>query len=300
MLECVVNVSQGRDMARLRTLADVSGAALLDLHVDADHHRSVLTLAERAGVNVEDAVRALGTCVAELISIADHEGAHPRLGALDVVPFVALSDSHTERERAADAARSFGQWWAEGYDVPVFLYEAADSERRSLPSVRRDAFRSRQPDYGPDAPHPQLGATAVGARKPLVAVNCLLPTDDVEVARRVAAGVRESSGGLPSVRALGFMLSTQHRAQVSMNLVDLERTGVEAACVRVRELAREERSDVMEVELVGLLPLREFERCSEGFLSWSGIDSGSTIESRVDSGPRWLPAKHPTSLQPGD
>jgi glutamate formiminotransferase len=242
----------------------------------------------------------LATCVAEQISIADHKGAHPRLGALDVVPFVALSDSHAERERAAGTARSFGEWWAERYDVPVFLYDAADAERRSLPSVRRDAFRSRQPDYGPDAPHPQLGATAVGARKPLVAVNCLLSTDDVEGARQVAVGIRESSGGLPGVRALGLMLSTRHRAQVSMNLVDLERTGIEAACVRVRQLARDQQSDVVEVELVGLLPRRELDRCSEAFLSWSGIDAASTIELRVESGPRWLPEAQPSSLRPSD
>jgi glutamate formiminotransferase len=243
----------------------------------------VFTLAERDDANLDDAVRALANRVAELVSIDAHRGEHPRLGALDVVPFVALTESESERERAAGAARAFGTWWAETGDVPVFFYDDADAEHRDLPSLRRDAFVGRRPDAGPSHPHPRLGATAVGARKPLVAVNCVLASGDVGVARRIARGVRERDGGLPAVRALGFMLDTKHQAQVSMNLVDLDRTGVEAACVRVRDLARAEETDVVEVELVGLLPHREFGRCSEAFLSWSGLDAGSTIEARLAS-----------------
>jgi glutamate formiminotransferase len=295
VLECVVNVSEGRDMARLRALADASSTALLDVHADADHHRSVFTLAAREVAALERATCSLASRVAELVSISEHRGEHPRLGALDVVPFVAVSETADEFAIAADAARTFGKWWAETYDVPVFLYDDADPERRDLPSVRRGAFQSRPPDYGPETPHPQLGATAVGARRPLVAVNCVLAAHDVEVARRIARRVRELSGGLPGVRALGFILATQGHAQVSMNLVDLHRTGVEEACGRVRQLAHEESTGVVALELVGLVPGSELDRWSADFRRWSQLDAASTIEARIDEGPRWLPGHPPLS-----
>jgi glutamate formiminotransferase / 5-formyltetrahydrofolate cyclo-ligase len=289
VLECVVNVSEGRDMTCLRALANAAGDALLDVHVDPDHHRSVFTLCSRDPQQTEAAVRAFAAAVAARVSLVQHAGEHPRLGALDVVPFVALEASTAERRRAIDAARAFGAWWAETYDVPVFLYGNADSERRHLPDVRRDAFRSRLPDYGPSTPHAHLGATAVGARDPLVAINCRLASADLDVVRRIARRVRERDGGLAGVRALGFMLATRQRVQVSMNLVDLDRTGLEAACVRVRELARDAGTDVEAVELVGLVPRRVMERCSEAFLAWSALDPLATIEARLEVGPRWLP-----------
>src|SRR5262249_27995209 len=160
-------------------------------------------------------------------SIEHHEGVHPRLGALDVLPFVSLSPTKAEREHAADAARSFARWWASAYDVPVFLYDDADPEGRDLPHARTHAFRTRMPDFGPEAPHAQLGASAVGARRPLVAINLMLVTRDADAARRVARAMRERDGGLPGVRALGFLLEGAGRAQVSLNLVDLDRTGVQ-------------------------------------------------------------------------
>jgi len=133
----------------------------------------------------------------------------------------------------------------------------------------------------------------VGARKPLIAINLLLVTRDVAVARRIAREIRESDGGLPAVRALGFMLESEGRAQVSMNLVDLDRTGIEDACLTVRELALRERTDVASVELVGLVPRFELDRCSDDFLEWADIDADTAIEARVDHGPRWLPEPEP-------
>jgi glutamate formiminotransferase len=204
------------------------------------------------------------------------------LGALDVMPFVALEDSDPARAAAAIHARAFGTWWAERFAVPVFFYDDADDARRDLPSVRRDAFGARRPDCGPGAPHPELGATAVGARRPLVAINCELATHHVGVARAIATRVRARDGGLPGVRALGFLLEDVGRAQVSMNLVDLERTGIEAACTAVRDAAQAAGTEVARVELVGLVPARELERCRPEFLAWSGLTAAATIEARLD------------------
>jgi glutamate formiminotransferase / 5-formyltetrahydrofolate cyclo-ligase len=289
LLECVVNVSEGRDDGALRVVADRCGASLVDVHTDADHNRSVFTLAGPGPQDAVAAARDLAAAVADTVSIAEHDGVHPYLGALDVVPFVALGGTKVEKAQAAEAARAFGQWWAETHDVPVFFYDDADDDGRDLPHIRRHAFRSRKPDAGPAAPHPTLGATAVGARKPLIAINVLLVTRDVAIARRIAREMRESDGGLPGVRALGLMLASKGRPQVSMNLVDLDRTGMEDACLTVRELAKRERTDVASVEVVGLIPRFELDRCSDEFLRWADIDATGAIEARVGIGPRTRP-----------
>ena len=289
MLECVANVSEGRDVVVLRELAERCGPALVDVHADTDHHRSVFTLAGPGAHDAANAARDLAEAVAANVTIDGHDGVHPYVGALDVVPFVALEGTAAATEFAATTARAFGQWWAQTHLVPVFLYDDADSEHRDLPSVRRDAFRARPPDFGPDAPHPTLGASAVGARKPLVAVNLTLVSDDVAIARRIAREVRDRDGGLPGVRALGLMLASAGRPQVSMNLADLDRTGIEAACIEVRRLARKEGTDVGSVELVGLVPRRDLDRCSEDFLRWARIDATAAVEARIGHGPRRLP-----------
>jgi glutamate formiminotransferase len=289
VIECVINVSEGRDFGRLLTIARACGPSLVDVHTDPDHHRSVFTL---AGPGPRDAVagaRSLAAAVAEQCSIVAHEGEHPRFGALDVVPFVALGGTTAERKQAADEARGFGEWWAREFAVPVFLYDEADPEHRDLPNARSTSFHSRTPDFGPDAPHPRLGATAVGARRPLVACNCVLVSRDVSVARRIAREMRERSGGLRGVRALGFFLPEVKRAQVSMNLVELEHTGVQDACLHVRELAQRHGTDVASVELVGLIPRRDLDQCTDDFLQWSRLDAESTIEARIGKGPRWWP-----------
>ncbi|HTL85320.1 MAG TPA: hypothetical protein VL856_09065 [Acidimicrobiia bacterium] len=289
MLESVINVSEGRDMEILRVLAEAVGPSLVDVHADSDHHRSVYTLAGPGNRDACDGARHLAAAVAERLSIVDHVGEHPRLGALDVVPFVALGGTNTEREQAAEEARSFAQWWADNFAVPVFLYDDADPQHRDLPHARTHGFKSRKPDYGPDAPHPRLGSTAVGARRVLVAINCVLVSRDVVVARRIARRLRDRDGGLRGVRALGFLLPEANRVQVSMNLTDIDYTGMQDACLHVRELARELGTDVANVELVGLVPRRELDRCDDDFLRWSGIDATSTIEARIGQGPRWWP-----------
>jgi len=278
MLACVVNVSEGRRRDVLDAIGDACGRSLLDVHADPDHHRSVFTLAGPTERDAEDAARSLAHEVAERLDVSTHEGVHPRLGALDVVPFVALDG---DTAAAVNAARAFAEWIAEELRVPAFLYGDADYHGRSLPDARREAFTRRPPDYGPAEPHPRLGAVAVGARPPLVAVNCDLDRDDVTLAREIAAQVRERDGGLPGVRALGFELASRGRAQVSMNVTRLAVCGMERACTAVRRLAYEGGADVERVELVGLVPAAELERCSPEFVAWSGIGPDQTIEARL-------------------
>ncbi len=283
-------------MTVLRALADTCGPSLLDVHADADHHRSVFTIAAREVRDTQMGARSLARTVARHVSMRGHEGVHPRFGAVDVVPFVPLTTATSEHDAALDAALAFARWWSSAYDVPVFLYGDADPKKRELPQARNTAFTSRPPDFGPSTPHERLGATAVGVRPPLVAINCLLVTRDVRVARRIAAAVREQHGGLPGVRALGFTLDAAGgRAQVSMNLTDLERTGIERAVRAVRVEARKERTEVAGVGRVGLVPRAELERCSDDFLEWSGLDAEVTIEARLRSGPRWLPGDEPAA-----
>jgi glutamate formiminotransferase len=277
VLECVPNVSEGRDREVLDALSDACGTALLDRHVDVDHNRAVFTLAAE---EIASPVRTLALTVAERVDLTGHTGIHPRLGALDVVPFVALEGS-TRRDAVA-AAETFGTWVADTLELPVFLYDAADPHGRSLPDARRDAFSVRAPDAGPARPHPTLGAVAVGARDPLVAVNCELARDDMTLARAIATRVRERGGGLPGVRALALHLDSARRAQVSMNLVALERTGLQDACRTVDALARDAGNAVARVELVGLVPAAELARCDDDFRVWSGLGPDDTIEGRLE------------------
>jgi glutamate formiminotransferase len=262
----------------LAQLADACGASLLDVHFDHDHHRSVFTLAGPTPHAAEHAARSLAETVARLVDLRRHRGVHPRLGALDVVPFVSLDGS--TREDARRAAVDFAKWAVTDLGLPVFLYGDADPASRSLPDARRDAFTTRPPDLGPPSPHSLLGAVAVGARPVMIAVNCVIDTGDLAVARAIARQVRERDGGFPGVRALAFPL-TARRTQVSMNLVDLSRTGLQVACEGVQASARAVGRTVVEVELVGLLPIAELRRCTDEFRAWVGLGPEQTIEGRL-------------------
>jgi glutamate formiminotransferase len=285
VLECVVNISEGRRPDVVAAVVAATGPALLDVHTDPDHHRSVLTLAGPPE-EVAEAALALARAAVGRIDLSVHAGVHPRLGAIDVIPFVPLTPE--AMDVAVETARRWGDRAADELGVPVFLYGNADPQGRSLPDVRRTAFRGRRPDAGPPGPHPTAGAMAVGARPILVAINCELVGGpgaglgaDLAAARAVARAVRERDGGLPGVRALGFVLASKSRAQVSMNLVDLAATGVETACEAVRREAGEHGRRVTAVELVGLLPAAELGRCSGEFVSWAGLSPDQTIEARL-------------------
>lgn len=257
MLECVVNVSEGRDAEVLASLVRAGGGDLLDVHVDPHHHRAVLTLVgEAAPCRVAEAAVAG-------IDLRRHDGAHPRLGALDVVPFVALPGSSAA---AAIAARDrFARWLGDTLAVPVFVY----GPERTLPEVRRAAFAGLAPDHGPAAPHERAGACAVGARPVLVAYNVWLRHPDLARARAVAAAVRDRP-----IRALG--LAVGDRVQVSMNLIDPATVGPADAYDRVAALA-----EVAGAELVGLVPDAVLHAVDAA--RWAELDLGPdrTIEARL-------------------
>jgi len=265
LIECVPNVSEGRDRGVIRELGDAveaAGAQLIDVHSDGDHHRSVFTYFGSTEV-VERATLALARAAVRLVDLTRHRGAHPRVGAIDVIPFVPLCGS--TMDGAVAAARRVGRAFAEETGVPVFFYgEAATSaDRRALPLVRRGGFEQLsermqspewRPDAGPLAPHPTAGATLVGARTALIAFNAVLESDDVALAKAIAVAVRESSGGLPEVRAMGVLLASRRLVQVSMNLLSYRRTPVSVVAERIEEETRRRGTKVLEYELVGCSP----------------------------------------------
>lgn len=259
MLECIVNVSEGRDRDDLAALRAAGADDLLDLHVDTHHHRCVLTTVG------EDAARRIARVAVARVDLRTHVGAHPRLGAVDVVPFVALDDA---APADACAARSrFAAWIADELAVPAFTYGDGDGVP-TLPEVRRRAFVDLWPDTGPDRPHPTAGAVAVGCRPPLVAYNLWLVERDLDLARSVASAVRGDG-----IRALG--LAVGDRVQVSMNLIDPDRVGPATAYDRVAE-----RAAVAGAELVGLLPRRVLDAVAPE--RWGELDLAAdrTVEAR--------------------
>jgi glutamate formiminotransferase / 5-formyltetrahydrofolate cyclo-ligase len=266
IVECVPNVSEGRRAAvieRIRAAAaGVPGAFVLDVHSDPDHNRSVYTIAGSAASVAESAFRVARAAV-EDIDMAQHAGTHPRIGALDVLPFVPVG--RTEMSTCIALAQAVGQRIAGELDVPVYYYaEAAFSEaRRRLVEVRRGEYEglvasivdeARAPDVGP-ARVGSAGATAVGARGPLIAFNVHLRTGDVGVASAIARSIRASSGGLPGVQALGLSTSRAGIVQVSMNLTDMRASPPSLVVARIRAEAKRLGVEVAESELVGLMPL---------------------------------------------
>jgi glutamate formiminotransferase len=266
LLECVPNVSEGRRpevVARLAAAASSPpGVRLLDVSSDPDHNRSVLTLAgEPEGLH--QGLLALYEAALAEIDLARHQGVHPRIGAVDVAPFVPLGN--TPMAAAVAAAGRLAPEVARRFGLPVYLYERAARrpERVALSEIRRGGFEGLAgkladpawaPDFGPSRVHPTAGATVIGARFFLIAFNAVLATADVAAARAVARRVRESGGGLPAVRAMGVHLASRRLAQVSMNLVDYRRTPIQRALERVEEEAAALGTRVVETEIVGLVP----------------------------------------------
>ena len=262
MLECVVNIAEGRDDERLARLSDSCGADLLDLHRDPHHHRSVFTLLG------EDAPRRLAECAVELIELGSHDGVHPRIGVVDVVPFVALEGSTPDD--AVDARDRFCRWAADALELPCFRY----GPERSLPEVRRDAFETLAPDFGPPHRHPTAGACAVGARPLLVAYNVWVSAPDLPTVRQVARAVRR-----PALRTLG--LKVGDRFQVSCNLIAPDEIGPAEATALVGGAAPGAGVAVEGCELVGLVPQAVLDRIDPG--EWSRLDLAAdrTIEARI-------------------
>jgi glutamate formiminotransferase len=259
VLECVVNISEGRDGLILEALADAAGKDLLDIHSDPDHNRSVFTMIG------EDAPRRLAETAVSLMTIANHEGVHPRLGMIDVVPFVPLKTSTmAEAIRARD---EFAQWVATELEIPSFLY----GPERSLPFIRKNAWTALLPDVGGSNPHDTAGAMCVGAREPLVAYNVWLADVDIHETRRIAAHVRTEH-----IRTLGLQVGRY--TQVSMNLIEPEVAGPDIAVAAVQK-----HTNIHHTELVGLLPNDVLSKIPSG--QWEALDLAEekTIEWRLEN-----------------
>jgi glutamate formiminotransferase len=257
VLECVINISEGRRPEVIDRVAAAAGADLLDVHSDPDHHRSVLT------VLGDQAPPAVLRIAMDLLDLSHHEGAHPRIGMVDVVPFVPLAGS--TMADALAARDRFARWAGDELGVPCFLY----GPERSLPEVRREAFGALRPDHGPPVPHPRAGACAVGARDVLVAYNLWLAEPDRALAARIAADLRG-----PGVRALGLQVGA--RVQVSMNLIDPLRVGPADVYDAVAA-----RTPVAGAELVGLVPEAVLDRVPPGRWAQLDLSAARTIEART-------------------
>jgi len=291
LVECVPNFSEGRDKAKVDAIIEamkVPGVYLLDREMDADHNRCVITLVGDREHIGEAAIRGVGKA-AELIDLTQHQGAHPRMGAADVVPFIPIEG--VTLEDCVAIARKVGEEIWRRFQIPVYLYEAAAArpERENLENIRRGQFEgirdeiasnpARKPDFGEPRVHPTAGATVVGARKFLIAYNVYLNTPDVEIAKKVAKAVRFSNGGLRYVKGMG--IPVRGLAQVSMNLTDFEQTPV----ARVFEYVKREaaRYGVLPAfsEIVGLIPKKALEDASEWFLQVENFDSSLILENRL-------------------
>ena len=294
MLEAVPNASEGRDGDLVDAIgrAFASSAALLDVHSDADHNRSVFTLAGEDEALVEALVVGVAAAV-ELIDLREHEGVHPRVGAADVVPLVPLVPE--DMAHAKRAALAVAQRVGAELQLPVFLYGEVGEGRRPAffrrggPEElgRRMAAGELRPAAGPARLDPRSGAVLVGARTPLVAYNLVLDTDDVGIARAVAAAVRESGGGMAGVQAIGLRLASTGRAQVSMNVIDVERAPLHEVVERVRRESAARGAAIADGELVGLVPERVLRAASEVGVEIPGVDESHVLETAVGNTLDW-------------
>jgi glutamate formiminotransferase len=291
LVECVPNFSEGRNRSVVDAILEamkMPDVYLLDCEMDADHNRSVVTLVGEGEAVAEAAVRGVGKA-AELIDLNQHQGAHPRMGAADVVPFIPIEDVTIE-DCVALARRAAEQIWKR-FQVPVYLYESAAThpDRQNLENIRRGQFEglreevktnpAKRPDFGEARLHLTAGATVVGARKALIAYNVFLNTQNIDIAKKIAKAIRFSSGGLRYVKAAGF--EVRGMAQVSMNLTDFEQTPI----ARVFEFVRREAARYgvipLSSEIVGLIPKRALEEAAEWFLQVENFDSSLILENRL-------------------
>jgi glutamate formiminotransferase len=292
IVECVPNFSEGRRREVIdeiaAAVAAVRGVRLLDVQADESHNRCVISLVGDLAA-VESAALAAAAVAVASIDMTAHRGEHPRMGAVDVIPLVPITG--VSMEECVAAARTLGTRLWETLRVPVFFYAEAATRpaRRRLPDVRKGEFEGlaeklKDPDWAPDVgdptPHPTAGAIAVGARRPLIAYNINLTTDDVKVAREIAKAVRESSGGLVAVQAMGVR-SEAGQAQVSMNLVDYTTTPVHRAFEAVREAAAQRGVEIAESEVVGLIPLDALTDAARHYLKLTHFERAQILETRL-------------------
>jgi len=296
LVECVPNFSEGRRPEVLQQILDamtaVPGVALLGHAMDADHNRAVVTLAGEGAAVAEGAFRGIAKA-SELIDLREHQGEHPRMGATDVCPFIPLGD--TTMDECVALAHGLAERVGTELSIPTFCYESAAKrpERQNLAKVRKGQFEklrdligtdpAREPDFGPNAIHESAGATAVGARFFLVAYNVNLDSEDVAVAKAIGKAVREKDGGLKAVKAMGFELERDGRTigQVSMNLVDYRVTPPAKAYAEIERMAREQGIEILESEIIGLIPAAALEGTSVEALKVAGWKSDQVVETRL-------------------
>jgi len=293
LVECVPNFSEGRRTEVLEGIAAVfnktKGISLLDYSADADHNRSVYTLAGEAQAMVEAMFDAV-SYAQDHIDLREHLGRHPRIGAVDVIPFIPLND--VSMEECVRLARQLGRRMGEELEIPVFLYEEAATTplRRNLADVRRGGFEALaqkmetidgRPDFGPAKPHPSFGASAVGARYFLIAYNINLATCDLEIARKIAQKIRFSSGGFPNVKALGLLLEEQGLAQVSVNMTDFNTTSLWQVFDAVSTEAALYGVEIKNSEIIGLCPTKALTDCAIHYLRLEGFDDNRILENRL-------------------
>lgn len=296
LVECIPNFSEGRRDDVIEAVANeirgVQGVRLLDVSSNPDHNRTVLTFVGIPEQVAEAAFRATAKAV-ELIDMNEHKGEHPRIGAMDVVPFVPVSGM--TMDDAVALAQQVGKRIADQLLVPVYLYAnaAATPTRKRLPDVRQGQYEGlkeaialpeRRPDFGEPRLHPTAGATAVGARPPLIAFNVNLGTTDLQIAKTIGKAMRESSGGLVNVQAMGVDLAEQGMVQVSMNLLDYTRTPIHRAYEMVRSEASRYGVPVVGCEIIGLIPLDAILGAADFYLRLTGFTRSQVLEARLLEG----------------
>src|SRR6266446_4766897 len=305
LIECVPNFSEGRDAAKVdaivAAMSSVPGVYVLDREMDADHNRSVVTLAGEPDAAAEAALLGTGRAM-ELIDLTKHKGAHPRVGATDVLPFIPI-DGVTIEDCVALARRVGEEIWKR-YRIPVFFYEAAAMrpDRVNLENVRRGQFEGlreemkknhdRQPDIGEPKVHPTAGVTAVGARKFLIAYNVNLNTPDVAIANKIARAIRFSSGGLRYVKSMGVDLKARGIAQVSINLTDFEQTPMHRVYEMVKREAERYGCVPVGSEIVGLVPKKAIEMAADFFLQFENFSPEQVLENRLAAALSGAPLEH--------
>ena len=293
LVECVPNFSEGRNREIVESIVDevrkVRGVKLLDYSSDEDHNRTVVTyIGDPSGV--KEATFNLVKRASELIDMSVHKGGHPRMGATDVVPFIPISD--ITMMECVELAKEVGKKIGERLDIPVYLYEDAASaeHRRNLADVRRGQYEGffekiKQmdwlPDFGPKEMNAKSGAIAIGARVPLVAFNVNLATNNLEIADKIARTVRFAGGGLRFVKAMGVMLEERNIVQVSMNLVNYEKTSIYSAYEMIKMEALRYGVSVMSTEVIGLLPMKALLDCAEYYLQIENFDLNQVLEKRI-------------------
>lgn len=293
IIECIPNVSEGRRPEvverMVQAIRAVPGVRLLDVSSDASHNRSVFTMAGDAGA-VTAAVLALFDRAVADIDLRTHTGEHPRLGAVDVVPFVPIAG--VSMEDCVALAKRVAEDVATRFNLPVYLYEEASSTpaRKNLEDIRRGEFEGLAakmqtdgwaPDFGPRMPHPSAGAAVIGARMPLIAYNINLNTNRLDVAKKIAAGIRQSSGGYRYVKAAGFELKDRGLVQVSMNLTNFEKTPIFRVFETVKREAARYGVSILESEIVGLVPAAALHAAAEYYLQIAGFKADQVLENKL-------------------